>query len=507
MVVQMPNRNSSDWPMAGGAASARARALSTFSPMEPFVVAHFSDTHLGYEAYSTLSVTGNNQRGEDTVRAFVNVCKEIIAADPPLVIHSGDVADRVQIPIRYMLLARRWFSELAGLRPDGTRRQLVVIAGNHELPRNHKDACFLELYRGLPGVHVVTTQYEQITFDEAEGASDELAGVVVHCVPHDTLKDLARSESFDDVAPVAGKTNILTAHGVAGGSELYARSLGREFAIPTDVLGRDWDYGALGHWHKQGPIPLTATGATSSDTELGRIWYAGSTENMGFRDLRDNGTKRGWLEVTVTPGSTPVVSRHNVAIRAMFRLPVLDVSGLSPDEIATGLRARVHDAEVAGELNGAVVAQILTGVTRDVWSLVDIAGVKRSASGALHYEVTVRFAHAERSESGGVAGLGDLAAILVARAAEILGDDERDDALNLARTLLGGALAAESPEAGDGDQHATAEDPRGGGPGGVSTVPTGGDDATTRGDTSVTSTSAPSTSAETSDTTSEDAAA
>src|SRR5690606_23438488 len=137
------------------------------------------------------------------------------------------------------------FTRMAGTRPDGTRRIVIVIAGNHELPRNRKDACWLDLLRPIPGMRVATTRYEQFTFDpDRDGCDPALAEVVIHALPHDTLKEI----DFEVVRPVPGKVNVLVAHGVAGGSDLFVRSLGREYHIPTDVLCRDWDYVALGHW-------------------------------------------------------------------------------------------------------------------------------------------------------------------------------------------------------------------------------------------------------------------
>lgn len=406
-------------------------------PPAPLRLAHFSDTHLGYEAYPALSASGNNQRGEDVVRAFVGVCADIEAADPALVIHSGDVADRPQIPIRYMLLVRQRFERLAAIRPDGTRRQLVVIGGNHELPRNRKEACFLELFKGLPGVHIVCTCYEQIRFDPArDNCAPELAGVVIHALPHDVLKTV----DFEEVTPVPGAVNILTAHGVAGGSDLYVRSLGREFAIPTDVLGRGWDYGALGHWHKQGPVGLVNTGS-GSDGELGRVWYAGSTENMSFRDLRDNGTRRGYLQVTVNPGEMPTVARVHLPIRSMFRLPVLAAEGLSPEQLTAELLGRVRAAAGEGALAGAVVGQIVTGVSRDTWSLVDVAGARSAAGAALHYEITVRYGTGAEGEAAeGRDPLADLGQVLEERALELLGAEDAPAALGMARGLLADAL-------------------------------------------------------------------
>lgn len=398
-------------------------------------VAHLSDSHLGYEAYPALAASGINQRGQDVVKAFMNSVIDIERWDPPLVIHSGDLAERAFVSVRYMLVARQALARLAGVRADGTRRQVVIIAGNHDQPHFHKEACFLELYRDIPGVHVVTTRYDQIRFGTAEAAAPELRDVVVHSLPHSVLK----SVDFELVQPLPGKTNILTAHGVAGGSELFRRALGREYAIPTDVLSRAWDYVALGHWHKQGPVPLISAGANKSD-DVGRCWYAGSTENMGFGDLRDNGTRRGYLRVALSPGAMPEVVRQHLPIRSMFRLPVLEGQGLTPAEIGEALKNHIRQ----GNVTGAVVGQIVTGVTRDIWSLVDKEAVRRAASGALHYDLAPSFAAVRAADaaagdsSRGV--LGDLGALLEQTASELLSADERGDALVVARNLLGSAL-------------------------------------------------------------------
>lgn len=412
-----------------------------------FRLGHLSDSHIGYEAYKALSASGENQRSVDVAKAFVTAVTEIVESDPPLVIHSGDLADRTVIPIRLILLIRQQLSRLAGIRPDGSRRQVVLLAGNHELPRQRKEACFLHLFDGLPGVQVVTRDYTQLRFPDSgvsAGRDPLLADVVVHALPHDALK----TTDFDLVRPLPGLVNVLTAHGVAGGSELYLRSLGREFTIPTEVLARAWEYGALGHWHKQGPVPLMATGA-GTDTEKGRVWYAGSSENMGFGDLKENGTRRGWLHVAVRPGQDPMVERRFVPIRSMLRLPVFDGTGLDPNAITEALIERVR----AAATSGAVVGQIVENVPRDVWSLVDVAKVRSTAGDALHYEVSLRTRSRETVKDGETSvkpfarGLGDVEAVLVERANELLAEHEREGALVLARELL--ALELERSAATD----------------------------------------------------------
>ena len=425
-------------------------------------VAHLSDTHIGYEAYKTVSASGENQRAVDFAKAFISAVDAIILADPELVIHSGDVADRTQIPIRLMLLIRQQFTRLASIRPDGSRRQLVVVAGNHEIPRNRKEACFLELFKGLPGVQIVSKDYTVLDFTNPSltgGSSPTLDNVLVHALPHEALK----STDFSIVTPRPEKINILSSHGVAGGSELYVRSLGREFAIPTDVLARGWDYGALGHWHKQGPVNIVSTGGKrktknslkevslahverdeegftpgidyldpNQEAQVGRLWYAGSTENSGFGDLRDNGTKRGWLLVQIQKGALPIVERKWVNIRAMFRLPAISCTGKSPDEITDLMLTQLKEANPAG----AVVGQIINDVTPQIWSLVDLPKIRKSATLALNYEVQVRYQGSSTSTPTHQAAFSDLDSTLEARVKELFEPSEQTGALTTAKNIL-----------------------------------------------------------------------
>ncbi len=394
-------------------------------------IAHFSDSHIGYEAYKSLAVSGENQRSVDIVKSFVNIVSDIIESDPPLVVHSGDLADRTVIPIRLILMIRAQLMKLAALRKDGSRRQVVLIAGNHEIPRSHKEACFLHLFDGLPGVHVVTNKYTQIEFTDVN-VPKELENVVVHALPHDVLKTV----DFETVVPRENKYNILLAHGVAGGSDLYVRSLGREFAIPTTVLARSWDYGALGHWHKQGPITvLNSKNSKETDfrTSNSRIWYAGSGENMGFGDLRENGLERGWLHVTLDPNREVVVTRKNIPIRHMVKLEQIDGAGLSVEDLEQKILLNINSSSI----QGSVVSQVVVNVPRDTWSLVNLTKIRACASTALHYEVVSK-PHKSSTEKASSTknSLGDIDKLLEECALEILSEHERAAGVDLARFLL-----------------------------------------------------------------------
>lgn len=391
-------------------------------------LAHFSDSHVGYEAYKALAVSGENQRSVDVAKSFVNIVSDIISTDPPLVVHSGDMADRTIIPIRLILLIKAQIARLASIRPDGSRRQVVLIAGNHEIPRSHKEACFLHLLDGLPGVQVVTNKYSVLEFTHAD-APKELRDTLVHALPHDVLKTV----DYETVVPVEGKYNILCAHGVAGGSELYVRSLGREFAIPTTVLARSWDYGALGHWHKQGPVPVGKRGREDDGTSYSRIWYAGSGENMGFGDLRENGLERGWLNVEISPAKELTVTRRNLPIRHMLKLPQVDGAQKSVETIEQELIDNINSHSI----QGAVVSQTVINVPRDTWSLVNLSKVRLAAKASLHYEVVSRPQKDTGSKPAIKKGaLGNIDELLEECAKTILADHEREPGVRLARTLL-----------------------------------------------------------------------
>ncbi|MCP4792358.1 MAG: DNA repair exonuclease [Actinomycetia bacterium] len=394
-------------------------------------IAHLSDSHLGYEAYpETRSSEGFNQRGKDVVRAMTDCVNAIVSADPDLVVHSGDVLDRPAVSRKYEVHAKRLLEKLAGVRPDGTRRQVVVIAGNHELPRSRKEACWLGLLSGIPGLHVVSNTYDRIRFNGAD-VPESLADVVVHTLPHDLLKTV----DFDGVVPVEGAVNVLTAHGVAGGSDLWKRTVNREHAIPTDVLARDWDYVALGHWHKRGPVDIG--GFTTTNTP---IWYAGSAERMGFGDLRPGSDERGWLRVVLAPGTeSPLrVFPQDISVRPMFKLDPVDLSDVDVTKMTDALVEVVK----AHDLVGAIAHLQVTGISRDVYGLVDMGPVRQAAADSLHFKVTLLVPDTPEAVDQAEADVAMAGGIAEALEAELAKLDEAmaEGVRALAQQLLGSAL-------------------------------------------------------------------
>lgn len=357
---------------------------------DPIILAHVADTHVDAEEFpQALSARGGNQRGEDMTVAFANVVKDIRSqSDIPLLLHAGDVADTPHPDIKYLISLSKIIASGSGPLSVGSpyTRQSVYISGNHDVPRNPLEPCYLALYSDIPGVHIVVSGYQVISFEEgvANGTvHPSLAKVAVHCLPHDDLK----TQDWDEIQPWDGYINIFMSHGVAEGSALFVRSKGREYHIPNDVLDRDWDYVALGHYHKQGPVFLsTNTKGTNS-----RIWYSGSTERCGFSDFTDEADGKGYLRTIVSKDAMPQVERIDLPIRPMYYLPSIDASDMTADQVSEVLLKNVQDSVAAGKLKDAVVRQKIFNADRTTYSLVNVTAPRNAASSALDYSIKPSF--------------------------------------------------------------------------------------------------------------------
>lgn len=134
-------------------------------------IAHISDTHLGFGAYSKLDpVEGINQREMDIYTAFEQAVTEILELKPDLVIHSGDLFDSVRPQNRAIDFALR---QLIRLSEAGI--ETVLISGNHSTPKLRETGSIFRIFEHLECVHPVHEPgVKKIAFDD----------VVVHAIPH-----------------------------------------------------------------------------------------------------------------------------------------------------------------------------------------------------------------------------------------------------------------------------------------------------------------------------------
>lgn len=406
-------------------------------------LAHISDTHLGLRQYETRDGLGRNIRQQDILRAYRNCIDDISATRLPLVIHSGDVFESPVVTLAQQKLFQASLQMLT-TPTDGLTRTVIVISGNHDQPADVREPAAIELNTPIDGVHIVTSTYAVIDLGLDPHADESLANVVVHAIPHDQL----RVVDWDTVTPIEGRINILTSHGVVGGSDLYKRTKGREYAIPVDVVTRGWHYVALGHWHKRTPIAVGEYTPTTTP-----IWYAGSIENNDFGEAQGpNGTDaRGWLEVYVNNEVTaPTVIGHDLPIRPMYTLEPVDAAERNAADVEAALIAAVADVA----LTDTVVRQQVINMSREEWALVNLDKVRDSAKHLMHYELRPPKTSAG-NEPGTESAPVTLMQAVHQAAAELFADDpDKPDVETLAVTLLTAALAESGSEQQEADEDA-----------------------------------------------------
>lgn len=203
-------------------------------------ILHVADTHLGYSAYRRVNEDGINQREIDTYNAFEQFVDYSIKSKPDIIIHAGDLFDSVRPTNRAITFAIHQI-----LRISKQEIPFVVIAGNHEHPKLRETGHIFSVLDHIENVYpVYNSCYETIPF---EINNEKLT---VHALPqtatkqefNNNFKKLKKEQSSD--------YNIVVAHGGVEGIKEFRMNEFNELMIPTQYLKKDFDYVALGHYHK-----------------------------------------------------------------------------------------------------------------------------------------------------------------------------------------------------------------------------------------------------------------
>ena len=214
-------------------------------------IAHLADLHLGFRQFQRLSAAGNNQREADVARSVRLALDAVIDAAPDLVLFAGDVFHQVRPSNPMILLALQEFTRLRAALPT---TPIVMIAGNHDLPRAAETGCILRLFRSI-GFQVVEHEPQRLHFPEL--------GLSLLAVPDRLGQPLPALTTDADA-----QWNVLLLHGEVQGilpdrAAMVDRSPSE---VTIEALEEDpWDYVALGHYHVHRQV---------SD----RAWYAGSLD-------------------------------------------------------------------------------------------------------------------------------------------------------------------------------------------------------------------------------------
>lgn len=253
-------------------------------------IIHFSDTHLGYQAFDKVNDAGINAREQDVYDAFERVVDRILEAKPDLVIHSGDFFHRPSPSNRALTFG------LEQLRRVGNASiPMVIIAGNHETPKTIYNSPILRALRTLDHVFPIFGEQWEVF---------ERADVAVHGVPHINDQRLLLQE-LERLEPKPGKFNILMLHTSLGKRYLMEEYGEQMFPEAFEAKLAAFQYIALGHWHDCQSVNLHPC-----------AWYSGSTERLSDTEI---GAEKGFLLLETKDDLTCNVQFEAIATRPWLR--------------------------------------------------------------------------------------------------------------------------------------------------------------------------------------------
>jgi len=279
---------------------------------------HFSDTHLGFQAFDRVNAEGINTREQDVYDAFAHVVDRILDIRPDVVMHSGDFFHRPSPSNRALTFGLEQLRRICDARIP-----VVLIAGNHETPKTVYNSPILRALRSLDCVYPVFGEtWEQYAFGD----------VVVHGVPHINDNRLLYAE-LERMQPVAGKFNVLLLHTSLGKRFLMDEYGEQVFPVEFENKLAGFQYIALGHWHNCQKIDLHPA-----------AWYAGSIERLSDTEI---GAEKGFLTLETGNENSPAVTFEAIPTRPWLKWELNGCHNLSVAEIEAGLERFIAENTTA----------------------------------------------------------------------------------------------------------------------------------------------------------------
>ncbi|MCU0615697.1 MAG: exonuclease SbcCD subunit D [Gemmatimonadaceae bacterium] len=341
---------------------------------------HLSDLHLGYRQYARQTPAGVNQREADVAATCARAIEAVIARRPDVVLVGGDVFHSVRPPNTAILDAFRLFGRLRSALPD---TEVIMIAGNHDVPRSSDAGCILQLFEEL-GVQVVFRAPRRIVLPRHDAAVLAVPFAAPGTAP------AAREYASDP----ACRWNILLVHDEVTG--LLGASPETRAVAPVDpeVFGRAaWDYVALGHYHVYRDVPVLeqGTGRTIPAYYSGSLDY---TSTNPWADVREEllrhgataGQGKGFIEHDL---ATQTHTFHPVACaRRLLDLTRIDAAGCTAAELDDRIAQVIGEAGRA--IDDAIVRLVITNASRHVVRTLDYTALRDVRRRALHFQLDAR---------------------------------------------------------------------------------------------------------------------
>jgi len=319
-------------------------------------ILHVSDTHLGYSAYRKATPDGINQREIDTYDAFDQFIDYAIKSKPDLIIHGGDLFDSVRPNNRAITFAIEQI-----LRLSKKKIPIIIIAGNHEHPKLKETGHIFSIFDHIENVYpVYKTKYEIFDFQIKD------KNISIHAIPQCELKKQFEDEIKKLKPKKSSDYNIFVSHGAISGIKEFSMNEFNELIIPVNVLSKNFNYIALGHYHKYTKLADNA-------------YYSGSTEKFSFTDASD---KKGFIELNFINGNLDI-KFIDLKIREMKDIKPIKCTNLKLDEVMAKIKKIVQEIKP----NDKTFRVTLDDIPSHIYRGIDFGEIRKLSSKAVHYEI------------------------------------------------------------------------------------------------------------------------
>jgi DNA repair exonuclease SbcCD nuclease subunit len=319
-------------------------------------ILHISDTHLGYSAYRKIANDNINQREKDNYISFKKVIDYALDSNPDIILHSGDLFDSVRPNNRAITIAIKQI-----LRLSKNNIPFLIISGNHEQPKLKETGHIFSVFDHIENVYpVYNLKYEKYDFKIGD------KNLTIHAIPQTITKENYIEELNKININNSSDFNILVLHGSLKGIKEFIMNEFNELIIPYKYLNKNFDYIALGHYHKYTKISKNCQ-------------YAGSTEHFSFSEAEDD---KGFIEIHLEKNNinTKFIKIEN---RGIIDVEAIVCDNLNLDQIMDSIENKINKINPKDKIIRIKLEKIPTSIYRGI----DFEKIKNLCRDATHYEI------------------------------------------------------------------------------------------------------------------------
>lgn len=277
---------------------------------------HFSDTHLGFHDLELFDDEGKNIRENDVYKSMEKIVNDILEINPDFVLHTGDIFHRSTPTNRALEFAYQQIRRIVNANIP-----FFMIAGNHDYPKTIFTTPIHSIFSDSDSAHI---------FFEEKYQTFEADNFIIHTLPQINFEEKFFEEMEKIQVDNPNKPNILMMHLTL---EHYLMEEFGERVFPKEHYDKlkQFDYVALGHWHKYKHLE-----------KFGNVYYAGSSENIGEKNT---GTGKGYILGRIKEDSVETEFK-SVDTRRFIDIAVNGCSEKSNEEIFNEVSSQLEENDI-----------------------------------------------------------------------------------------------------------------------------------------------------------------